>query len=173
MSLGKEFKKFIARGNVIDLAVGVVIGAAFGKITTSLAEGIIMPLVGWLFGDIDFSNKFIRLGAIPEGYEGSLTNYAELKEAGVQMIGYGDLITQVINFLLIAFAVFMLVKGANRAMDEMQELAGQTEDTANSPDVPTDPQLDVLKKILAQLKAGNADTPGGAPDYAPEKGPMG
>ena len=152
MSLGKEFKKFIARGNVIDLAVGVVIGAAFGKITTSLAEGIIMPLVGWLFGDIDFSNKFIRLSEIPEGYEGSLSNYAELKEAGVQMIGYGDLITQVINFLLIAFAVFMLVRAANRAMDEMQELAGQTEDSSKSPDVPTDPQLDVLKKILAELK---------------------
>lgn len=67
MSLGNEFKKFIARGNVIDLAVGVVIDAAFGKITTSLAEGIIMPLIGWLFGDIDFSNKFIRLGAIPDG----------------------------------------------------------------------------------------------------------
>ena len=159
MSLGKEFKKFIARGNVIDLAVGVVIGASFGKITTSLAEGIIMPLVGWLFGDIDFSNKFIRLGGIPEGYEGSLTNYEQLKEAGVQMIGYGDLITQVINFLLIAFAVFMLVRGANRAMDEMQELAGQTEDSSKSPDVPTDPQLDVLKKILAELKRDEMPEP--------------
>ncbi|GGA06833.1 large-conductance mechanosensitive channel [Blastomonas marina] len=159
MGLGKEFKKFIARGNVIDLAVGVVIGAAFGKITTSLAEGIIMPLIGWLFGDIDFSNKFVRLGPIPEGYDGSLTNYAELREAGVQMIGYGDLITQVINFLLIAFAVFMLVRGVNRAMDEMQELARQTEDSAKSPDVPTDPQLDVLKKILAELKKDEASAP--------------
>ncbi|MXP09007.1 large conductance mechanosensitive channel protein MscL [Altererythrobacter halimionae] len=157
--MGKEFKKFIARGNVIDLAVGVVIGAAFGKITTSLAEGIIMPLIGWLFGDIDFSNKFIRLSEIPEGYEGSLSNYAELKEAGVQMIGYGDLITQVINFLLIAFAVFMLVRAANRAMDEMQELAGQTEDSSKSPDVPTDPQLDVLKKILAELKKEEGNAP--------------
>jgi len=155
----KEFKKFIARGNVIDLAVGVVIGAAFGKITTSLAEGIIMPLIGWLFGDIDFSNKFVRLGPVPEGYDGSLTNYAELREAGVQMIGYGDLITQVINFLLIAFAVFMLVRGVNRAMDEMQELARQTEDSAKSPDVPTDPQLDVLKKILAELKKDEASAP--------------
>jgi len=159
MGLGKEFKKFIARGNVIDLAVGVVIGAAFGKITTSLAEGIIMPLIGWLFGDIDFSNKFVRLGPVPEGYDGSLTNYAELREAGVQMIGYGDLITQVINFLLIAFAVFMLVRGVNRAMDEMQELARQTEDSAKSPDVPTDPQLDVLKKILAELKKDEASAP--------------
>ena len=159
MGLGKEFKKFIARGNVIDLAVGVVIGAAFGKITTSLAEGIIMPLIGWLFGDIDFSNKFVRLGPIPEGYDGSLTNYAELREAGVQVIGYGDLITQVINFLLIAFAVFMLVRGVNRAMDEMQELARQTEDSAKSPDVPTDPQLDVLKKILAELKKDEASAP--------------
>ncbi len=152
MSLGNEFKKFIARGNVIDLAVGVVIGAAFGKITTSLAEGIIMPLIGWLFGDIDFSNKFIRLEAIPDGYEGALTNYEALKEAGVQMIGYGDLITQTINFLLIGFAVFMLVRVVNRAMDEMQEMASQTEDSTQNPDVPTDPQLDVLKEILAEVR---------------------
>lgn len=159
MGLGKEFKKFVARGNVIDLAVGVVIGAAFGRITTSLAEGVIMPFVGWLFGDIDFSNKFIRLGPIPDGYVGSLANYAELKEAGVQMIGYGDLITQMINFLLIAFAVFMLVRTANRAMDEMQELAGQTDDSTQNPDVPTDPQLDVLKKILAELRKEDAGRP--------------
>ncbi|MFN2101223.1 large conductance mechanosensitive channel protein MscL [Altererythrobacter sp. MF3-039] len=152
MSIATEFKKFIARGNVIDLAVGVVIGAAFGKITTSLAEGVIMPFVGWLFGDIDFSNKFILLGRVPEGYSGSPTNYAELKEAGAQMIGYGDLLTQVLNFLLIAFAVFMLVRGVNRAMDEIQDLAGQTEDSSKSNDVPTDPQLDVLKKILAEMR---------------------
>lgn len=154
MGLGKEFKKFIARGNVIDLAVAVVIGAAFGRITTSLADGIIMPLIGWLFGDMDFSNEFILLGDIPPGYEGSLANYAELKEAGVAMIGYGDLITQAINFLLIAVAVFLLVRGVNRAIDEVQAQAEQTEDSSQNPDVPTDPQLDVLKKILAELKKG-------------------
>ncbi len=119
-----------------------------------------MPLIGWLFGDIDFSNKFIRLGEIPEGYDGSLANYAALKEAGVQMIGYGDLITQAINFLLIAIAVFLLVRGANRAIDEVQAQAKQTEDSTQNPDVPTDPQLDVLKKILAELKKGEGAVAG-------------
>ena len=152
MPLINEFKKFIARGNVLDLAVGVVIGAAFGKITTSLAEGIIMPVIGWLFGGIDFSNWFVRLGDIPPGYEGARDNYAQLKEAGVAMIGYGDFITQILNFLLLGFALFLLVKAANRVLDEMQNRAAETEDTAKSDEVPTDPQLDVLKKILAELK---------------------
>lgn len=153
MGLFGEFKKFIARGNVLDLAVGVVIGAAFGKITTSLTESIIMPLIGWIFGDVDFSNFFIRLGAIPEGYTGALDNYVELKEAGVAMIGYGDFLTQVVNFLILAFALFMLLKGVNRVLEEMQRQAVEAEDTADTPNIPTDPQLDVLKKILAELKA--------------------
>lgn len=159
MGLLNEFKKFIARGNVLDLAVGVVIGAAFGKITTSLAEGIIMPVIGWLFGGIDFSNWFVRLGDIPPGYDGALDNYAQLKEAGVAMIGYGDLITQILNFLLLGFALFLLLRGANRVLDEMQTLAGETEDSSKSEDVPTDPQLDVLKKILAEMKRNGRDGP--------------
>ena len=72
----EEFKTFINRGNVLDLAVAVVIGAAFGRIVTSLTDSIIMPLSGWIFGDVDFSNYFIRLGAIPASYEGEVTNYA-------------------------------------------------------------------------------------------------
>ncbi|BDI61630.1 large conductance mechanosensitive channel protein MscL [Qipengyuania nanhaisediminis] len=152
MSIGTEFRKFIARGNVLDLAVGVVIGAAFGKITSSLAEGVIMPTIGWLMGDINFSNYFIRLGEIPEGYEGSVSNYAELKEAGVAMIGYGDFLTQIVNFLLLAFAVFMLLKVINRVLDEMQNKQAETEDSSKTDEVPTDPQLDVLKKILAELR---------------------
>lgn len=153
MKIMEEFRKFIARGNVLDLAVGVVIGAAFGRITTSLTEGIIMPTLGWLLGDLDFSNLFVRLGPIPEGYAGSRTNYAELKEAGVAMIGYGDFLTQVVNFLLLAFALFMLLKVTNTVLEEMQEKLANTEETATTDDVPTDPQLDVLKKILAELKA--------------------
>ena len=168
MGIFDEFKKFIARGNVLDLAVGVVIGAAFGRITTSLTEGIIMPLIGWLFGEPDFSNWFWRLGPIPEGYTGERGNYAQLKEAGVAMIGYGDLLTQVVNFLILAFALFMMLKVTNRVLDEMQEVAGMTKDSKEEPAVPTDPQLDVLKEILAELK-----TDGRGPDYAPEKGPMG
>ncbi|MEL7691606.1 large conductance mechanosensitive channel protein MscL [Citromicrobium bathyomarinum] len=149
----KEFKKFIARGNVIDLAVGVVIGAAFSGIVKQLTDAVLMPIIGWLFGDIDFSNWFWRLGAIPEGYDGALDNYEQLKEAGVAMIGYGALLTAIINFLIVAFALFLLVRGVNRVTEEMQRKQAEVEDSSKSDDVPTDPQLDVLKKILAELKA--------------------
>ena len=148
----KQFKKFIARGNVLDLAVGVIIGAAFGKIVTSLNESKIMPIIGWLFGDIDFSNWFLMLGEIPEDYTGSTTNYAELKEAGVPMLGYGDFITQTVDFLIIALALFFLIRTINRVLDEMQEQAKQTEDSSSSDDIPTDPQLDVLKQILGEMR---------------------
>ena len=158
MNFVAEFRKFIARGNVLDLAIGVVIGAAFGKIVTSLTESIIMPFIGWVFGDIDFSNFFVRLGSVPEGYSGSMTNYAELKEAGVAMIGYGDFLTQLVNFLIIAAALFLFLKSVNRVIDEMGDLSGQTEDSSKSEEIPTDPQLDVLKKILAELR-GNTVRP--------------
>ena len=152
MALGTEFRKFIARGNVIDLAVGVVIGAAFSGIVTQLTEAIIMPLIGWIFGDIDFSNWFLQLGEIPEGYEGALDNYEQLKEAGVAMIGYGALITAVINFFIVAFALFMLVRSVNKITEDMQRKAAATEDSSKNADVPTNPELDVLKKILAELR---------------------
>ncbi|OBX20769.1 mechanosensitive ion channel protein [Erythrobacter sp. QSSC1-22B] len=152
MKLGTEFKKFIARGNVIDLAVGVVIGAAFSGIITQLTQGVLMPLIGWIFGDIDFSNWFLLLGEVPEGYEGALDNYEQLKEAGVAMIGYGALITAMINFLIVAMALFLLVRSVNRVTEEMQRKQAETEDSSKNPEVPTDPQLDVLKKILVELK---------------------
>lgn len=110
-----EFKAFIARGNVLDLAVGVIIGAAFGKIVTSLTESVIMPFVGWLTGGTDFTRYFIQLGAVPADYKGSLTDYAALKAAGVPMIGYGDFLTQLVNFLILAWIVFLIVKLANKA----------------------------------------------------------
>lgn len=168
MNFFGEFRKFIARGNVLDLAIGVVIGAAFGKIVTALTESIIMPFIGWIFGDVDFSNYYIQLGEVPADYTGSLTNYAELKEAGVAMIGYGDFLTQLINFVIIAFALFLLLKSVNRVLDEMQEKQRASEDSSKQDDIPTDPQLDVLKKILKEMQAAN----GAKPDYAPEKGPM-
>lgn len=148
----QEFKKFIARGNVMDLAVGVVIGAAFGRIVTSLTESILMPLIGWLFGDVDFSNHFIRLGPIPEAYTGSVTNYVQLKEAGVPMIGYGAFLTQIVSFLILAFALFLIVKAVNRIIDEVEAKQKKAEETAATPEVPTDPQLDTLKEILAELR---------------------
>jgi large conductance mechanosensitive channel len=109
-----EFKAFIARGNVLDLAVGVIIGAAFGKIVTSLTESVIMPFIGWITGGTDFTKYFIQLGETPASYTGSPTDYAALKAAGVAMIGYGDFLTQVVNFLILAWIVFLIVKAANR-----------------------------------------------------------
>lgn len=109
-----EFKDFIARGNVMDLAVAVIIGGAFATITTSLTQDIIMPLISAIFGNVDFSSKFILLGAVPEGVD--VTNYAALKEAGVPMLGWGQFLTVVINFIILAFAIFMLVRYANKVM---------------------------------------------------------
>lgn len=115
----KEFREFVAKGNVIDLAVAVIIGAAFGKIVTSLTEEIIMPVIGAIFGGIDFSNHFVLL-SVPATYQGALTDYAALKAAGAAMIGYGAFISAVINFVILAFIVFLLVKAANKAMRQQE-----------------------------------------------------
>ena len=117
----KEFRDFINRGNVMDLAVAVIIGPAFGKIVTSLTDDIIMPVVGKLFGGLDFSGYFIQLGPVPEKYTGSLTDYAALKKAGVPLLGYGEFITQAVDFLIIAFIIFLLVRAVNRAMPKAPE----------------------------------------------------
>ncbi len=123
-----EFRKFIARGNVIDLAVAVIIGAAFATITTSLTDDIIMPVVGWIFGGADFSSYFIMLGSIPESYGGSPGNYEALKAAGVPMIGLGAFVTVLINFLILAFVIFIMVKQANRIVGpKPEETAGPSE----------------------------------------------
>jgi len=109
-----EFRAFIARGNVLDLAVGVIIGAAFGKIVASLTDDVIMPVIGWLTGGIDFTNKFIVLGTIPGDYTGEMT-YPALKAAGVTMIGYGAFVTAIVNFVILAFVIFVIVREANKA----------------------------------------------------------
>ena len=111
-----EFKAFIARGSVLDLAVGVIIGAAFGKIVTSLTEDILMPVIGKVTGGMDFTNKFIMLGPVPPTYTGSLNSYADLKKAGVAMLGYGSFVTAVIDFLIMAFVIFLIVRQANKLM---------------------------------------------------------
>jgi large conductance mechanosensitive channel len=116
-----EFRDFIARGNVIDLAVAVIIGGAFATITTSLTEDVIMPVVGWIFGGVDFSTWFIRLGAIPADFAGSAEDYAALKEAGVAMIGIGQFVTVVINFIILAFVIFLLVRQANKMMKKAEK----------------------------------------------------
>ena len=136
----KDFKEFVAKGNVIDLAVAVIIAGAFGTIVASLTDEVIMPVVGAIFGGADFSNYFILLST-PEGYEGSMTDYAALKEAGAAMIGYGAFITAIVNFLILAFIIFLLVRYAKKVMKEEKEevAAGPTE-------------LDLLTEIRDELK---------------------
>ncbi|RJF93406.1 large conductance mechanosensitive channel protein MscL [Sphingomonas cavernae] len=123
----KEFREFIARGNVLDLAVAVIIGAAFGKIVTSLTGDLVMPAIGAIFGKVDFSSLFVILGDVPADYKGSLADYAALKAAGVPLLGYGQFVTEVINFVIIAFAIFLLVKIANRINKPAEAPAGPTE----------------------------------------------
>lgn len=121
-----EFKKFVMRGNVLDLAIAVIIGAAFGKIVTSLTDDIIMPIIGKVFGGLDFSSYFIPLGSIPANYQGSASDYAALKKAGVPLLGYGEFITQAVNFLIIALIIFLLVRAVNRLMPAKGEEAATT-----------------------------------------------
>jgi len=109
----KEFRQFIARGNVIDLAVGVIIGAAFGKIVDSLVKDIIMPVVSRIFGGLDFSSYFVMLANPPAGYNGPMT-YEALTKAGVPLFAYGNFFTVAINFLILAFIIFMMVRQINR-----------------------------------------------------------
>jgi large conductance mechanosensitive channel len=146
MALLSEFKTFIARGNVLDLAVGVIIGAAFGKIVTSLTEDLIMPVVSLVTGGINFSNKFFILGKVPGTYKGSLDDYAALKTAGVAMFGYGAFITNVINFLLMAFVIFLLVHYVNKLT---------TKPAAEAPPAPPPgpSEVDLLTEIRDALKA--------------------
>jgi large conductance mechanosensitive channel len=104
----KEFKAFAMRGNVLDLAVGVIIGAAFGAVVTSLVGDVLMPPLGWLMGSIDFKDKFFALDG------NTYASLAELKKAGAPAIAYGAFINTVVNFLIVAFAIFLLVKQVNR-----------------------------------------------------------
>ncbi|MEA3052208.1 MAG: large conductance mechanosensitive channel [Sphingomonadales bacterium] len=136
------FRDFIAKGNVLDLAVAVIIGAAFATIVSSLTDDIIMPVIGWLFGGLDFSSYFVRLGPVPAGYAGDPNNYAALKEAGVPMIGYGQFATALVSFLILAFVIYRLVKAASRFQ--------RTPDSA--PAGPSD-ELVVLREIRDELKA--------------------
>ena len=109
-----EFKAFIMRGNVLDLAVAVIIGASFGTIVTSMTDDLIMPLIGLVTGGMDFSSKFILLGEVPANFKGSLTDYAALKAAGVPLFGYGKFLTAILNFVIIAFVIFQIVRAANK-----------------------------------------------------------
>ncbi|MFW2177460.1 MULTISPECIES: large conductance mechanosensitive channel protein MscL [unclassified Moraxella] len=137
MSMMQEFKEFALKGNVMDLAVGVIIGGAFGKITTSLVEDIIMPVIGAIFGKVDFANMFILLGDVPAG---TPETYEALKKAGVPMLAYGNFLTILINFIILAFVIFMLVKFMNRIRKTAEE-------------APAEPSEEVvlLREISAKL----------------------
>ncbi len=117
MSFASEFREFAVKGNVVDLAVGVIIGGAFGKIVDSLVKDLVMPIVGRIFGGLDFSNWFIALGNPPAGYSGPMT-YEALTKAGVPLFAYGNFITVAINFLILAFIIFLMVKQINRLKRE-------------------------------------------------------
>ena len=136
----KEFRAFIAQGNVLQLAVAVIIGAAFATITASLTDDIIMPIVGAIFGGLDFANYFMVLGPIPDTFKGDPNSYAALKEAGVAVLGWGQFITVVINFIILAFVIFMLVRQANKLMKPAE-------------DAPAGPsEVDLLTEIRDELR---------------------
>jgi large conductance mechanosensitive channel len=118
----KEFKEFVMRGNVMDLAVGIIIGAAFGKIVSSLVDDVLMPVVGRLLGHIDFSNLFVALG------EGTFKTIAEAKAAGVATLNYGKFVNTIIEFLIVAFAIFLVVKWVNALRRPAPAAAPATKD---------------------------------------------
>src|SRR6218665_3127137 len=108
-----EFREFAVKGNVVDLAVGVIIGGAFGKIVDSAGKDLIMPLIGKVVGGLDFSNYFIMLGNPPAGYNGAMT-YEALTKAGVPLFAYGSFLTVLVNFIILAFIIFLMIKQINR-----------------------------------------------------------
>jgi len=141
MSLLQDFKAFAIKGNVIDLAVAVIIGGAFGKIVDSLVNNIIMPLIGAIIGKLDFSNLFIVLGAAPPGTPRTLD---AMKKAGVPVLGYGEFITVSINFLILAFIIFMMVRIISKLKREQPA-------PAPAP-APTPEDIVLLREIRDALK---------------------
>ena len=113
MGFATEFREFASKGNVVDLAVGVIIGAAFAKIVDSLVKDLIMPVVGRIFGSLDFSNYFVVLAPPPPNYTGPMT-YEALTKAGVPLFAYGSFVTVLINFVILAFIIFVMIRQINR-----------------------------------------------------------
>ena len=139
MSIVSEFKEFAVKGNAMDLAVGVIIGAAFGKIVDSIVKDLIMPLVGAVFGGFDFSNLFIALDTVPPG---TVMTLEGLSEANVPVFAYGNFLTILLNFIILAFVVFMIVKQINRLKKEAPP--------APAPATPED--IVLLREIRDSLK---------------------
>lgn len=127
MGMIQEFKEFAIKGNVVDLAVGVIIGGAFGKIVESIVSDLIMPIIGAVVGKLDFSSLFLVLGAIPAGTANTLS---ELKKAGVPVFAYGNFITVAVNFAILAFIIFLMIKQINRLKKEAPVATPAPEPTA-------------------------------------------
>jgi large conductance mechanosensitive channel len=144
MGMMQEFRDFAVKGNVVDLAVGVIIGAAFGKIVDSLVKDIIMPVIGAIFGNIDFSNKFLLLGSIPADFKGNPASYADLSKAGVNMLGWGNFVTILINFLILAFVIFQLIRVYTKAKGNLSL------DAAAAPPAPSEVYLKEIRDALTK-----------------------
>jgi len=141
MGMIQEFKEFAVKGNAMDLAVGVIIGGAFGKIVDSIVGDLIMPLVSRVVGKLDFSNLFVVLGDNPN----NLTALAELKKAGIPVFAYGSFLTILVNFIILAFIIFMMIKQMNRLRP--------TEAPAPAPEAPPTPEdVLLLREIRDSLK---------------------
>ncbi|MGA0570167.1 large conductance mechanosensitive channel protein MscL [Variovorax sp. VNK109] len=144
MGMMQEFREFAVKGNVIDLAVGVIIGGAFGKIVDSVVGDLIMPVVGLVFGKLDFSNMFIVLGSVPEG---TVRTLAELKKAGVPVFAYGNFITVAVNFTILAFIIFLMVKEINKLKRRHAEAPAPAAPPAAPPE-----DIVLLREIRDSLK---------------------
>jgi len=141
MSFFKEFREFAVKGNVVDLAVGVIIGAAFGKIVDSLVSDIIMPLVGLVFGKLDFSNMYLVLG---KSSMAAGTTLADAKKAGLPILAYGNFLTVALNFIILAFIIFVMVKQINK-------LRNAIEPPVAPPPPPTPEDVLLLREIRDSL----------------------
>jgi large conductance mechanosensitive channel len=146
MGVIAEFREFAVKGNVVDLAVGVIIGGAFGKIVDSVVKDLIMPVVGKAVGGLDFSNYFIMLSDPPAGYAGPLT-YEALSKAGVPLFAYGSFLTILLNFVILAFIIFMMVKQINRLK---RDSAAPAPAPAEPPPTPED--IVLLREIRDSLQ---------------------
>ena len=137
MGFIKEFKEFAMKGNVMDMAVGVIIGGAFGKIVSSLVDDVLMPIIGKITGGVDFTNLFVTLG------DGEYSTLAAAKEAGAATLAYGQFIQNIIDFLIVAFCIFLMIKGMNKLNRKKEEPA---------PAEPAAPAGPTQEELLAEIR---------------------
>ena len=135
MGFVKEFKEFAMKGNVMDMAVGVIIGGAFGKIVSSLVDDVLMPIIGKMTGGVDFTNLFVNMG------DGEYATLAAAKEAGAAVIAYGQFIQNIIDFLIVAFCIFLMIKGMNQLNRKKEE-----------PEQPAAPAGPTTEELLADIR---------------------